>query len=411
MTRSRWLLPALCSTLIISWGSLYYAFSVLIRPIQVERQWSANLAMGAYSLALLVAGLCAYPVGRVIDRWGGRYVMTTGSCLAGVLFIALSQVDSIVAFYLVWIGMGLAMAMTLYESAFGVIVAIYKDDYRRRISILTLAGGFASTVFWPFTHALISNLGWRDAAVVLGVIHFLVCVPLHWCTIPAVAPQAHKPPATPAVESHRVPDRSRSLLRHPSFWLIGLSFMAFGFVTSSMAAHVIPLIESRGFTPAVAVAMSALIGPMQTGGRAIELMFGKHVPALRLGSVIVLFLPLGLVTLLLAPPLSMFVWLFIALHGAGVGLTTIVRATSPADMFGKERYASISGALATPSLVARAIGPFAATYLLTVFGGYGAVLTGVLVVAASGAICYWLAVLVHNGRLAMPVPGVPKSSA
>ncbi len=410
MTRSRWLLPALCSTLIISWGSLYYAFSVLIRPIQDELQWSAKLAMGAYSLALLVAGLCAYPVGRIIDRWGGRYVMTMGSCLAGVLFIALSQVDSIIAFYLIWIGMGLVMAMTLYESAFGVIVAVYKDDYRRSISILTLAGGFASTVFWPFTHALISNLGWRDAAVVLGVIHFLVCVPLHWWTIPAVAPEAPKRPAASAAKPRREPERSRSLLRHPSFWLIGLSFMAFGFVTSAMAAHVIPLIESRGFTPAVAVAMAALIGPMQTGGRAIELMFGKRVPALRLGSVVVLFIPLGLVTLLLAPPLSMFIWLFIALHGAGVGLTTIVRATSPADMFGKERYASISGALATPSLVARAIGPFAATYLLTEFGRYGAVLTGLLVVAASGALCYWLAVLVHNGRLAMPVAGVPKGS-
>jgi MFS family permease len=306
MNSSRGLLPALCVTLIISWGSLYYAFAVMTRSIQSDRQWSSNLVMGAYSVALLVAGLCAYPVGKVVDRWGGRYLMTLGSGLAGVLFVALSLVDSILVFYLVWIGLGLAMAMTLYEAAFGVIVSLDKENYRKSISILTLAGGFASTIFWPFAHLLVSHLGWRDSAMVLGLLHVLVCVPLHWCTIPDAIAGAGRCLEASVAQSLQSSGQSqpRSLLRHPSFWLIGLSFMGFGFITSAVAAHVIPMMESRGFSPAEAVALAALIGPMQTSGRAIELVFGKRIPARLLGAVTVLLMPVGLLSLFLAPPVS-----------------------------------------------------------------------------------------------------------
>jgi len=99
MRRTHWLIPALSVTLVTSWGTLYYAFAVLARPIQAELGWGPQLTVGAYSLALLIAGLGAYPVGKFIDRHGGRHLMTLGSGVAAVLFLALSLVDSIFVFY------------------------------------------------------------------------------------------------------------------------------------------------------------------------------------------------------------------------------------------------------------------------------------------------------------------------
>ena len=43
----------------ISWGILYYAFSVFLVPMQEELGWSPAALTGAYSLALLVSGLAA----------------------------------------------------------------------------------------------------------------------------------------------------------------------------------------------------------------------------------------------------------------------------------------------------------------------------------------------------------------
>src|SRR5688572_9531504 len=95
---SRALVPALSLTLLISWGSLYYAFAVLVRPLQADLRSSAAQAMGAYSVALVVWGLCAYPVGRVVDRYGGRCAMTVGSCLCALLFVVLSRTHSLGVF-------------------------------------------------------------------------------------------------------------------------------------------------------------------------------------------------------------------------------------------------------------------------------------------------------------------------
>ena len=90
----------------ISWGVLYYAFSVFIRPMESELGWSRAQVTGAFSLALLVAGLAAIPIGHWLDARGPRALMTGGSVLATVLLLAWSRVESLAAFYAIWAGLG-----------------------------------------------------------------------------------------------------------------------------------------------------------------------------------------------------------------------------------------------------------------------------------------------------------------
>lgn len=389
MTRPRLLVPALSVTLIISWGSLFYAFAMLMQPVRHTLHWSAELTVGAYSLALVTWGLCTYPVGRIIDRWGGRQAMATGSVLAGSLFIVLGQVQSPWAFYAVWLGLGVAMALTLYEPAFAVMVAAHPGDYRRRIGLLTLTGGFASTVFWPLTHGLVGAIGWRHTVLVFGVLHLLVCAPLHWFAVPAtgrprLAAHGHSTPPEAAPPANA----ARSLLGEPAFWLMGLCFMAFGFVTAAMAVHVVPLLASRGLAPGAAIALAAMIGPMQSSGRLAEILIGPRLSPLTLGRATVWLIPLGMLALLFAADLPGLFYVFIALYGAGLGLITLVRATTPAEIFGRARYASVSGALGGPAILARAAGPYAATAMLSAFAQVDVVLWLLAGVSAVGAMAY-----------------------
>jgi len=69
----------------ISWGVVYYAFSVFLRPIQAELGWSQVALTGAFSLALLLSGIAAIPVGRLLDTHRPRLLMTFGSCAAALL--------------------------------------------------------------------------------------------------------------------------------------------------------------------------------------------------------------------------------------------------------------------------------------------------------------------------------------
>src|SRR3954467_11855226 len=141
MTRPPWsVVWALSVTQIISWGSLFYGISVLIAPIERELGWSRDAIVGAFSLSMVCSGLAAYPVGILIDRYGGRHVMGAGSILAALMLVALSQTQSLVLFYAIWIGVGVAMGAVLYDPAFTVITQSFGTAARKGITALTLTG-------------------------------------------------------------------------------------------------------------------------------------------------------------------------------------------------------------------------------------------------------------------------------
>ena len=370
-------IPALALTLVISWGSLYYAFALLAPPMQAELQASNQALMAAYSLGLLVWGLATGAIGALLPRIGGRALMTAGSVLAGLMFLALGRVESVAACCAVWCGLGLAMAMTLYEPAFAIVVQACPDDRRRCITVLALAGGLASSVFWPLTAGLVETFGWRGAAGVLALLQLLVCAPLHAGLLPgrsAPPPAADAPPAAPEAAT---PAPRRVLA------LLALAFSVNGFVTAALAMHVIPLLQSRGATPGTAVALAACIGPMQVLGRALEFLSGSALDARRLGLLALGLIPLALGALWLAAWEPLLCGLFIVAYGAGLGLMTIVRATTPLALFGAARYAAVSGALGSPALLARAAGPLGAAWLLGHLPGAGSVL---LLLAAAAAL-------------------------
>ena len=373
-------IPALALTLVISWGSLYYAFAVLVRPMQAELQASNQALMSAYSLGLLVWGLATGVVGALLPRIGGRVLMTAGSLLAGLMFLCLSRVESVTACFAVWCGLGLAMAMTLYEPAFAIVVQASPEDRRRHITVLALAGGFASSVFWPLTAALVDQLGWRGAATALGLLQLLLCAPLHAALLPGRARDAANGTtgrATPSPTAATDPAPRRVLA------LLALAFSVNGFVTAALAMHVIPLLESRGAAPGTAVLLAACIGPMQVLGRALEFLSGGALNAKRLGQLALGLIPLALGALWLAAWQPLLCGLFVAAYGAGLGLMTIVRATTPLALFGPERYAALSGALGTPALLARAAGPLGAAWLLGTLPSTGTVM---LLLAAAAAL-------------------------
>jgi len=371
-------IPALALTLVISWGSLYYAFALLAPPMQAELQASNQALMGAYSLGLLVWGLATGAVGALLPRIGGRVLMGAGSLLAGLMFLALGRVESVAGCCLVWCGLGVAMAMTLYEPAFAIVVQACPDDRRRCITVLALAGGLASSVFWPLTAGLVEAFGWRGTASALGLLQLAVCAPLHAGLLPGRTAQARSTDAPPPAQVGAGTAAPRRVLL-----LLALAFSVNGFVTAALAMHVIPLLQARGAAPGTAVALAACIGPMQVLGRALEFLSGSALDARRLGLLALGLIPLALGALWLAAWQPLLCGLFIVAYGTGLGLMTIVRATTPLALFGPARYAAVSGALGSPALLARAAGPLGAAWLLGHLPGAGSVL---LLLAAAGAL-------------------------
>ena len=372
-------------TQIVSWGSLYYAFSVLLVPMEQDLGWDRNTLVGAFSLSMLCAAIGSWPAGALIDRYGGRMLMSVGSLSAAGLLALLAQTHSILSFYLIWTGLGFAMAAVLYEPAFAVIYQSFKEDGKRAVTALTLAAGFASTLFWPLTQALVEPLGWRATVSALALLNLLICLPLHALVVPARGPE---------LAARRAPqDRvfaPAALLRSGTFWLLAIAFTANMLAFAALSVHLIPLLGERGLSGSVAVSLAALVGPMQVAGRVVEYTLGRRVSVFRSGLVALALLPLGMLLLLFGGTSLTLLAAGLLLYGASNGVMTIVRAAVPAELFGRAHYGSINGALSAPVIMSRAAAPIAASWLWTPERGYGPLLWALAMAAALAVVCfYW----------------------
>ena len=375
---------------IVSWGSLYYAFPLIAEQMGRELGQSKPALYGAATCGILVAGLASYPVGAAIDRGHGRAVMTLGSALGGVLLMAWSRLDALWAFYLLFGGIGLAQAMTMYEPVFAVVTRRFGLEARRGITAITLWGGFASTVFIPLTQLLIDRLGWRNALVVLGGCNLGLCIGLHaWlidrrldAPLPAKAkPEPSAPPyASPAAGQAVLQGAAavRWVIRRPAFWGLLVAFTVYYGMYVGLTFHLYPLLLERGFAVAKVIAALSLIGPAQVAGRITMWVFGRERSIRTLGIVAISAFPVGLAMLVLLPANFAALAGFAIICGAANGVITIVRGLVVPEMLTRDAYGAINGVLALPANVAKALAPVATAALWELFRSYDGVLMAAL---------------------------------
>lgn len=72
---------ALCASVTISYGVLYYAFTVLAPAISADTGWSPTAVTGAFSAGSLTGAVAGIAAGRLLQRRGPRLVMTPGGVL------------------------------------------------------------------------------------------------------------------------------------------------------------------------------------------------------------------------------------------------------------------------------------------------------------------------------------------
>jgi MFS family permease len=353
---------------LISWGSIFYMFALVLEPLERDLGLNRAEVSLAFSLALLAEGLMAYPVGRWIDRGHERLVMTAGSALAGVCLVLHAQVTSLVALYAVWLGLGTAMAAVLYSPAFALVTRRFPNDFRRAIITLTFLGGLASTVFIPLTAWLMHALGWRDALLSLAALHLLVCVPLHWATL-------RHAPGRPAPWAPHGKDASlRPLLRSKPFLLIGLFTVAMMSVTVAIPAHMVSLLRENALPEVWVIALPAAVGLVQVLGRVLLYFFEHRADLHQVNRWVPMLIPLGLLVLLVAPFTGswqvLVVGLFVVIYGLGNGMLTIVKGTAMAQYVSRTHVATLNGALGVPLALARATAPLLLGVMWSPQAGY-----------------------------------------
>ncbi|MGN6564585.1 MAG: MFS transporter [Thermomicrobiales bacterium] len=385
-------LLALSWTQVTSWGILYYGFSVFLTPMGRDLGWSRPALTGAFSLALLVSAVAGLGVGRWVDRHGTRLLMTAGSCLAVALVLAWASVRHLPVFYLIWVGLGLAMAGVLYEPAFAAVATWFVRWRSRALTILTFVGGFASVIYIPLIAWLVRVQGWRAALVTLAVILAVATIPVHALLLRR-RPQdlgllpdgaAERPGgATPARAVAGLP--VRAAVSSASFRWLTIGFCLAFFANVAVTVHLIPYLLDHGFSSAFAATAAGLIGTLALPGRLIFTPLGGRVPRRFVAAAIFAAQALGMLVLV-AWQSTAGVFAFVVLFGLGFGAITPARAALVAELYGARHYGSINGVLALFVTGARALAPVTAGVLYGAFGHYEPVFWILIAVALAATL-------------------------
>jgi len=388
LTRSfRLIVAKLSASILVAWGVLYYAFSVVLPAMQADLGWSSATIAAGLSVGLLTSGLLSPWVGARIDGLGSRSTMAPG-VVVGVVGLLLWSVASSVPVYLfAWVLIGAGMAATLYEPAFATLVRTDPAASRRGILIVSLVGALAATLFLPLSAFLIEGLGWRHALWVLAAVLASTSLPLN-LALPAGPPTPVVPTATeqPLAQNTSAPGpRGPNPLR-----VITAAFMLANAATVAFGAHIVVFLVAEGQSTHAAALIAGTAGFAKIAGRLAT------AAVTRWSSVSLLRWSLVAQALSMLPAIfwpSTAASLFMVLaFGACSGARTVLRPAAVLEIVGTRKFGQRNGMVQLFTTLAKSAAP----------AGFG------LVLGSTGLSIAW-SVLV--GLMLMSAVLLPRESA
>lgn len=371
---------ALAITETVSYGVIYYAFTVFITPMQDQMGWTLSQITGAFSVGLFVSGFVTLPVGTWLDKYGARLLMTIASVLATLLLIAWAFVETIPLFYTIWVLLGVTMAMLFYDPAFVVVANWFSQKRGTALAIVTFVAGFASTIFLPLADYLLNEFGWRMAVLILAIVFGVVTIPLH-AIILRRRPEdiGLEPDGTitdPHEEQVKIPELSipaKEAIRSRTFLWLTIAFGLSTLASISIRVHFIPYAITTGIDATTAAWLAGFIGITQVIGRLLFAPLEQRFSSKSVTIFTMATLALSFGVLIISQSLF-FVGLFVLIFGGAYGAMILVRPVMLAELYGTAEYGRINSMMAFLMIFVITAAPIGTGILFEWFGSYQPVL-------------------------------------
>ena len=363
----------------IIWAGTFYLFPALMVVWEREFAWTKAELAGGFTIALALSAIGSPVAGALIDRGFGSRLLCASALAGGCLLGALSFIDSLLGFYLVWAGIGLSMAGSLYEPCFAFVIRNLGSEARNAITAITLVAGFAGAISFPAANVLSDAFGWRVAVLVFCGIVCFVAVPLFWFSANELEARGSRIPAAPGP----LQVQKEASLGSPVFWLLAVALGLLALNHGMVITHLLPILYERSISPTLAVLAAATIGPMQVVGRLALAATGERVTPVAGTVAYIAAVGLSCGLLLAAGASEFLIVSFAALYGASWGIGSVLKPLVTRDLLGVRNFGTVAGYLAVPFLAAIALGPFLGARLWEI-GGYDLmILAGIFMIAVA----------------------------
>ena len=379
-------------------NGLYFSFSVFLVPLIEEFHWSRGLTAGAQSVSTIVQGVLAPVAGILVDRFGPRRVILTGTALLSSASILAATIHSAGEFYFYIGALGAAGLVGVGPVPMGVLLSRWFSERRGRAVGVAFSGmGFGVFVMGPLAQWLIASMGWRVASATLGIGSFCALAPIVWIGARDPRPDRGQSPAARASgvgDAASPPEWTlKRAIGTRTFWALWFAYMCTPLAVFSVTTHQVAFAIDRGFEPLLAASVFGVMGLLSIAGRA---SFG--LAADRIGGPLAATISYGCtacgsLALLALDSDRRVGWLvaYALLFGLGFGARGPIITAMASDLFGGRRFGVIYGALSVGNGLGGAIGPWFGGVVHDLMGSYRLVFITSVVFCGVGSACFWLA--------------------
>ena len=355
-----------------------YVFSIFLDPLLQDTGLARTTVSALYALGTGVSAVTAFAVSRLVDRFGPRIMLTVIAGLFGLACMGMSLVAG--AFTVL---LGFAAMRALGQGSLPVtgnlLVAQWFVRMRgRALAVVSLGFALSNALFPILAQGLIDAMGWRSAYRVLGLLVWLLIIPVAAVLVrnrpesmgmyPDGATQEPAP-----VDAIQVPTRDTASIvpawRTRAFWLLAIPLTAGPFVITAFVFHQASIFVEHGLSRGVAAGVFtafaiASASASLLGGFAID----RYGPRLVLFASLILLWS-GCVWLLgVATPWSAV--LYATVMGLAGGTQSVAGASIWAHYYGRDGLGAIQGTATMVGITAAALAPLPLATFQQVFGNY-----------------------------------------
>ncbi len=339
-------------------GGTHYAFGVFVEPLEEEFGWSRTEVTASLSFSA-VSALVAPFIGRALDRYGARPVMTISILTLALTFGLRPLMTNVGHWYLLSFVHFVAFPGASMLAGPKLVGNWFPRTRGRMMGIASMGANFGGIILPPSLGALIVATTWRWGFIALGGLSGVVGV----LAILFVRDRRGGESSTPGESKARGPvlafDRGatvREAFRNHAFYAMTFGIIAANFAYSAVLSQIIPHLEAEGLSQERATLFLSI---MAVFGMAGKVSFGYLTERFASRKVLGLSLfiqCIALVALIMLPG-SPALYVFAPVLGLGFGGMGSAMPLLVQDTVGMKNFGTIYGLVTLATVSSSLLGP------------------------------------------------------
>ena len=256
----------------LAFGSMA-SISVFLKPVSLEFGWSRGQTSFAYTVASFASAAFGVIWGQVADKYGTKWFGYIGAICMSLVLLALSGLDSIIQFYLLYFLFGAMGSALLFSPLYANVGFWFRENPGLALGFAASGGAIGQAFIPHLSGILIENSGWKSAYIDLAIIYILIALPISFLI--QESPWRISARTDTIQEDTDFPLSEKEVVAWISFAVI------FCCVCMSIPImHLVPLLTDKGFSLEFATSVLMLLMFCGAFGRIFGGMLGDYIGAL-----------------------------------------------------------------------------------------------------------------------------------